>query len=231
MGLALEPGTVGTVSPPRTRWCRRGPPRTPRAGARPRKPGLATSRDHQGPPAGVPGGPCPASERLRPGTTSGDPRGPPGPAPGPQNRAFAPLRPAREHQGAPGTTSGGPCPASEHRRPGTTSGDPPAPPGAPQGPECPPLSTPPAGALGLRPAPQAPRGPGAILDFETFSQRPRDLGDLGTLKKSRRGARRTGQGAGPLRAPRLPGPLSGPLRESLSLSLAPGAAATLQKKV
>ena len=108
LGLALEQGTVGTVSPPRTRWCHRGPPRTPRAGARPEKQAPEPPRDHRRPPAGVRGGPCPTSDHPRPGTTATDPRGPPRPAPGPQNGASCRPAAARDHQGPPGALNGGP---------------------------------------------------------------------------------------------------------------------------
>ena len=282
-GLALEPGTHATGSPPRTRWCPRGPPRTPRAGARPRKPGLGTSRDHQGAPEGVLGGPRPASEHRRPGTTSRDPRGPPGPVPGPENRAWGPPGTSRDHQGAPAGVLGGPRPASEHRRPGTTSGDPRGPPepapgpenrawgppgtsrdlqgppgtttGAPWrasehrrpgttsrdppgatrrsvGPRVPTFKHPSAGAIGLRPAPQAPQGPGDILDLETFSQRPRDLGVFRDFEKipARRAEDRPA--AGPLCAPHSQALLSGRSRLRLrprDAAAAPGPFFTLQK--
>ena len=123
----------------------------------------------------------PQGRRQAPKTGPGELQGPPGTTRDHHRRSLAGLRAlppgdhlhgppgtTRHHQGPPGTTTGGPCPPSEHRRPGTTSRDHPGPPGAPLGPEYPPLSTPPAGAIGLRPAPQAPRGPGDNLDLETF---------------------------------------------------------------
>ena len=104
LGLALEPGTVGSVSPPRTRWCRRGPPRTPTGGARARKPGVGSSRDHQAPPGTTSGGPRRSLAGLRAPQPGDSLQGPPG-TPGAASRATKQaLGTARDHQAPTGTT-------------------------------------------------------------------------------------------------------------------------------
>ena len=80
-----EPGTVGTVSPPRTRWYRPRATRTPRAGARARQPRspsasrrLRGPRDPQGPPwSSLPGLRAPLPRGGLPGTPTHHAQGPP----------------------------------------------------------------------------------------------------------------------------------------------------------
>ena len=125
----------------------------------------------QGAPGTTSGGPRRSMAGLRASPTGDHLQGPPRtPSAGPR-----PPKPglctALAGQGAPGTTR------DHHRRSMAGLRAPPpgdhlqGPPGATRrsvGPRVPTFKHPWAGALGLRPAPQAPRGPGDTLDLETF---------------------------------------------------------------